>query len=260
MKLNVGSSGRTILGFIDVDVRPIGRNVKRGHAADLSFAADGSVDVLFCHAVLEHVFPAHHLKVVREWRRVLAPTGTVLLMGVPNFEVIARLYLEAEPGLYADRFDLHEASRYTHGDPEMETVPLWQRWDPAKHFNSAPPGYVPQLHKALFDSTYLATLFDTAGLSGVQFSYAYPGEIHRLNLGMVTGTLSVDEGLDLIPGIEDYLRKETVVLIEPRWSSDTQLGEVERLGSMPAPSPVRMAAHHVRSSVIRWTSKRSRTT
>lgn len=251
MKLNVGSSGRSIPGFTDVDVRPFGPSVKRGHAADLGFAPDGSVEVLFCHAVFEHVFPAHHLKALREWRRVLAPDGSIVLMGIPDFGAVARLYLEAQPGLYADRFDLHEVARYTHGDPEMETVPLWQRWDPAKHSNSAPPGYVPQLHKAIFDSTYVAALFNSAGLEGVQFSYAYAGETHRLNLGIITGVSSVDEGLDLVPGIEDYLRRDTIELVKPRWTGDSQLGEVERLNATPSPGRLRVAAQGMKASVVR---------
>ena len=163
MRLNVGSSARGVPGFLGVDVRPNGPGVRRGHAADLSFAPDGSVDVLFSHAVFEHVFPAHHLSVLREWRRVTAPNGAIVMTGIPNFEVVARLYLEEAQGVYSDRFDLHHVYRYTHGHPEMEAVPLWSRWNPARRPNSAPPGYVPQLHKALFDTTYLGHLFAVAG-------------------------------------------------------------------------------------------------
>ena len=96
MRLNVGSSGTRIPGFTNVDIRPIGRDVRRGHAGDLRFAGDGSVEVIFAHAVFEHVFPAHHLKVLREWKRVLAPGGAIVLIGISDFEDIARLYLDGD--------------------------------------------------------------------------------------------------------------------------------------------------------------------
>ena len=139
MRLNVGSSQRQLPGFVSLDVRPVGHGVRRGHAGDLSFAADGSVQVLFVNAVFEHVFLAHHLRVLREWRRVLASNGAIVCLGIPDFESIARLYLDRATGIVSERFDLFNVYRYTHGSPEMETVPLWSRWDPAWHVNSGPP-------------------------------------------------------------------------------------------------------------------------
>jgi SAM-dependent methyltransferase len=242
VKLNIGSSSRPVPGFTGVDIRPNGPDVQRGHAGDLSFAADESVEVLFSHAVFEHVFRAHHLRVLREWRRVLAPGGSIVTIGLGDFEAIARLYLDGAPGVYSDRFDLHHVYRFTHGDPEMEAVPLWSRWDPAKKPNGAPPGFVPQLHKALFDSTYVALLLEEARLEGVQFSYVFCGEEYRHNLGFVAGGASVEEGLSLIPGIENYVRLETVELVTPRWPSEMSVGVVAQLDAARAPSRLREVA------------------
>jgi hypothetical protein len=78
--------------------RSIGRDSRRGHAGDLSFASDGTVEVLFSHAVFEHVYPAHRLTVLREWRRVVAPEGVIICLGLPDFEAIAKAYLAGGPG------------------------------------------------------------------------------------------------------------------------------------------------------------------
>jgi SAM-dependent methyltransferase len=242
VKLNIGSSRRPIPGFTGVDIRPNGRGVRFGHAGNLSFAPNGSVDVLFSHAVFEHVFRAHHLKVLREWRRVLAPGGSIVTIGLGDFEAIARLYLDGAPGVYSDRFDLHHVYRLTHGDPEMEAAPIWNRWDPAKKPNDAPPDFIPQLHKALFDSTYVDLLLKEVGLEGHQFSYVFTGEEHRHNLGFVAGGSSIETGLSLIPGIEEYVRLETVEPVTPHWPSELSVSVVAGLDTTPAPSRFRVVA------------------
>ncbi len=47
-----------------------------GTVADLEFAND-SIDVIFCHQVIHHV--AHQTEVLREFYRILAPGGVILL-------------------------------------------------------------------------------------------------------------------------------------------------------------------------------------
>jgi SAM-dependent methyltransferase len=250
MKLNIGSRDRPMPGFTSVDIRPVGRNVKRGHAGDLGFAPDGSVELLFCNAVFEHLFPAHQLRVLREWRRVLKPNGDVVILAIPDFETIASLYLEAAPGIFNPRFDLYEVYRYTHGDPEAKSIPLWERWNPARRPNSAPSGYLPQLHKSLFDATYLTLLFEKAEMPARIFRYVYPGETPSVQLGVVAGGGAVDAGLALIPGIETYVDMVSVTEVGPRWGADAQMREVEKLDTSPAP-PV----WHVTAS---WAKRRLR--
>lgn len=208
VRLNIGSSDRHIPGFTSVDVRPI-LGGKRGHAGDLSFVTDGAVDVLFVNAVFEHVYLAHHLAVLREWGRVLAADGVIVALGVPDFEVVARLYLDRQRGILGDRFDLYHVYRYSHGSPEIFTRPVWATWDPSEKEDCGPPGFLPQLHKTLFDCNYLSMLLRKAALSGRIFRYAYPGESYKLNLGFVIGS-SPEDGLGLIPNIEEFVRLETV--------------------------------------------------
>lgn len=212
LNLNVGAGGRLIPGFDSVDVRHV-RGARRGHAADLSFAPDGAVRTLFANAVLEHLYVAHHLAAIREWKRVIDPEqGCVVLLGIPDAEQISRLYLERQPGIVGPRFDLYHVYRYTHGDPELAAERTWQRWNPARRRDSAPRGFMPQLHKAPLDAAYVGGLFARVGLHADLFNYAYPGESYPLNLGVVAGSASLEEGLDRIPTIGEYLQRESVVI------------------------------------------------
>ena len=94
MKIQVGSGPKPLSGFVNVEPRPIGAGSQKGHAADLRFARDQSVEVLFSNAVVEHLYLGQQVGALREWTRVLAPDGVIVCIGIPDFEVIARLYLE----------------------------------------------------------------------------------------------------------------------------------------------------------------------
>jgi SAM-dependent methyltransferase len=215
MKLNVGAGTVRLDGFENVDVRAVGPDVRLGHAGDLSFASDGMVDVLFAHAVFEHVYPAQQLVVLREWKRVLAPGGVAVCIGIPDFEAVASAYVAGAPGATAPTFDLFEVYRYTHGHPEHQTQVEWPQWDPAEHADATPPGYSPQLHKGLFDTRHLSCLLERVGFEASLLRYAYPGEIPEINLGFAAGAGCADPAvaerhLLAIPEIERFVRRETL--------------------------------------------------
>jgi hypothetical protein len=215
LKLNVGASTTLLPGFLNVDIRSLGRNVRRGHASNLKFARDRSVSVLFAHAVFEHVFVAQRLQALREWKRVMAPDGVMICLGIPDFETIARLYLDGASGIIGDRFDLFNVYRYTHGDPDGRAIfRRWKRWDPARRPNSAPSGYLPQLHKGLFDYNHLAGLLERVNVRGEIFRYAYPREAHTLSLGFVAkgNGLHIDifDGLCVVPEIDRFVNVDSI--------------------------------------------------
>jgi hypothetical protein len=256
MKLNVGAGASRIEGFQNVDVRAVGKDSVRGHAGDLSFAHKHSVDVLFSHAVFEHVYVAHRLAVLWEWRRVLAPTGVVICIGLPDFEAIAKAYVDRSPGVTGETFDLFEAYRYTHGFPEMATAPLWSRWSPARHVNSAPSGYIPQLHKGLLDARHLSALLHTARLTASLVRYAYPGEEHSINLGFVAGAgcddlMEARTRLEDVPGYERFCRPETVTMQPLVSGSDRMVDEVLKLEGLRAPSRLRRVRSRIKD-LLQW--------
>lgn len=236
MKLNVGAGSLRLDGFVNVDIRRVGSDSRRGHAADLWFAPDGSVEVLFAHAVFEHVYLAHRLAVLREWSRVLAAHGAIVCLAVPDFEVVAGGYLARAPGATGPTFDLFGAYRYTHGHPEAAAAETaWSWWDPARRVDAAPAGYLPQLHKGLFDAAHIASLLAHVGLAGSVFRYAYPGERSETNLGFVAGA-GCDEHdvaghhLHAIPALDRFVVPETTSWIETAEPThDRLLEEVVRL-------------------------------
>jgi hypothetical protein len=208
MKIQVGSGPKALPGFVNVEPRPLGAGSKKGHAADLGFADDRSVDVLFSNAVFEHLYLGQQVGALREWSRVLAPDGVIVCIGIPDFEVIARLYLErATPGSVSERFDLFEVYRYTHGDPEQGTTVNWSRWRPDRNLNQAPKEWLPQLHKSLFDAPTLAALFGVTGLEVALIRYCHPTDAHRLNLGAIAAHTmpDIDAAMARVPGIEQFL-------------------------------------------------------
>ncbi|NKC13525.1 MAG: methyltransferase domain-containing protein [Gammaproteobacteria bacterium] len=91
-----------------------------GNCTDLSAFPDNSVAAIYASHVLEHVSHAEIVGTLREWHRVLAPNGEVLI-SVPDLEVVSQLLVhpQAELGLknllmrtlyggQEDTFDFHK--------------------------------------------------------------------------------------------------------------------------------------------------------
>lgn len=212
VNVQIGCGDKPLDGFINIDVRP-DKGVS-GHAFDLPYEA-GSVSTLFSNAVLEHLYMAHQVFAVREWARVARHHGgRIITLGIPDFAAIARLYLDGDKGICGDTFDVFEVYRYTHGDPEGQTNVAWLGWSPLEHLDDCPPGYLPQLHKAVFDADSVARLFGLAGLRTVLFRYVYPGDPHALSLGVVAGHTNPSiADLDRIPGFGQYLDAATIEVV-----------------------------------------------
>ena len=91
--LNLGCGGRFHPDWINMDVAP---SDPRVIPVDLSRGIplpDASCVVVYHAAVLEHFRPADALALLRDCRRVFAPGG-IIRIGVPDLEVLCRLYLD----------------------------------------------------------------------------------------------------------------------------------------------------------------------
>lgn len=91
--LNLGCGGRFHPDWINMDVAP---SDPRVIPVDLSRGIplpEASCAVVYHAAVLEHFRPADALALLRDCRRVLAPGG-IIRVGVPDLEVLCRLYLD----------------------------------------------------------------------------------------------------------------------------------------------------------------------
>jgi predicted SAM-dependent methyltransferase len=168
LKLHVGCGEARLPGFVNVDVRLTS-------AVDVTLDLnrfdlfDAEVDVLFGNAFFEHLYRDRRLVHLRGAYRALRSGGILCYLGLPNFPVVARTYLDRGPGTVGPRFDLYHVYRYTHGDPEQ-----------------APGWYLDQLHKSLFDEAEIENLLRESGFESFTiFEYAYPSDAHPVpvNLG-----------------------------------------------------------------------------
>jgi SAM-dependent methyltransferase len=258
MKLHIGSSTVRVEGFLNVDIRSVEGVDIVAHAGRLTGISTATVDVIFANAFIEHVFVGQQLAVLREWKRVLAPNGVLIMLGIPDFRVIAELYVSGAPGVMGERFDLYNVYRYTHGDPEQNGTTAapetWARWDPGAVPNGAPRGWLPQLHKSLYDPTYLQELLNAAGMHAVTFNYAWGDEVPLLNLGVIAAPTEealrhrvespIEALQQLVPGIERFLRLSSVAIGSARAEAarDTLLDLAVRLDADQAPSAARRAS------------------
>jgi SAM-dependent methyltransferase len=207
VKVHLGCGDKPFAGWVNVDARPL-PGVTVGHAHRIP-VPDRSVDVLYSHAVFEHLFFPHHVAAISEWQRVLAPGGAAVALGIPDFEAVCRLYLAKAEGLCGPVYNLYEAYRHTHGSPDQFASDVWSTWNPARAPDQAPPGWLPQLHKSPFDTESLRALLDVCDVMGTVFGYAYPLEPrHVMNLGFVI--VAGPEILEGIPGIEHVVDFDTI--------------------------------------------------
>jgi predicted SAM-dependent methyltransferase len=99
MRINLGSGERPLEGWVNVDALPDapGVDVVADIVEPLPFDS-ASADALYASHLLEHVSTDDVPGVLAEWRRVLRPGG-VLMIAVPDLEVIARMIVE-RPGWF----------------------------------------------------------------------------------------------------------------------------------------------------------------
>lgn len=165
-KLHLGCGRRVIPGFIHIDVADLPHVDYACDVRDLSFIADGSVDLIYASHVLEH-FGRHECgPVLAEWGRILRKGG-VLRLSVPDFAACAALYYEQGlrdglsglvglvSGGQRDEFDFHkmifDAALLTH---ELLTngFSFVQPWDwrttEHAHIDDFSQAYIPHLDKA----------------------------------------------------------------------------------------------------------------
>ncbi len=91
--LHLGCGTRRLLGYIHVDSRSEVKPDVVADVTDLHHFSDDYADLIYACHVLEHVSKPDVGRTLTEWHRVLKPGG-VLRLSVPDFDVMARLYLE----------------------------------------------------------------------------------------------------------------------------------------------------------------------
>lgn len=204
---HLGCGETHLEGYVNVDVRstPATDVVSDLNELELAQPADGC----FSHAFFEHLRRDARVPHLVAVRRLLTDQGFVCYIGLPDFRAVAEHYLSRSPGVIGPTFDLYNVYRYTHGDPENVDY------------------YFEQLHKSLFDVEEVQDLLADSGFaSHVTFSYLFPGEQARVNLGFFAtpGTAPVarlqDRALALLAQFDNrFVQLDTLQFMDGRTRS-----------------------------------------
>lgn len=93
LKLHVGCGKRLLPGFVHIDLADYPHIDWQKDVRDLSFLPAHSAQLLYASHVIEYFDRWEVVEVLRNWRQVLQPGGT-LRLAVPDFEAMATLYME----------------------------------------------------------------------------------------------------------------------------------------------------------------------
>ena len=93
MKLHLGCGTKKIEGYCNIDCRDTAAVDVVDDVSVLSKFADGTADVVYASHVLEHFSRHKYKEVLKRWHDVLKEGG-ILRIAVPDFEQIAKYYLE----------------------------------------------------------------------------------------------------------------------------------------------------------------------
>jgi len=136
--LHLGCGTRRLEGYTHVDNRPEVHPDVLSDVEHLDKFENGVADTIYAAHLLEHIPRPHILTVLEEWRRVLKPGGT-LRLSVPDFMVLAELYL-------------------------YDSVSMWRITGPLHGRQD----YEANTHFISFDYEYLAWLLGTAGYHDIR--------------------------------------------------------------------------------------------
>ena len=113
LKLHLGCGGRRIDGYINIDCRKTTATDAVLDIRRLPYSDDSAILIEAYHAI-EHL-PGNDLpNVLKEWRRVLAPNGK-LIIECPDFDKDAREYLDGNEARLDSIFGLQRF----HGDMHL---------------------------------------------------------------------------------------------------------------------------------------------
>jgi predicted SAM-dependent methyltransferase len=91
MKIHLGCWTRNIPGFVNIDLVDLPHIHYKQNIDDLSLFSDCSAELIYSSHNFEYFDRLEGEKVLKEWRRVLKPGGT-LRIAVPDFDKLIEVY------------------------------------------------------------------------------------------------------------------------------------------------------------------------
>ena len=95
IKAHLGCWHRVIPGFLHVDLCDMPHIDYKSNIDSLPFFADSSVELIYCSHTLEYFDRISAKKALKEWFRVLQPSG-VLRLAVPDFDALLQVYNQTQ--------------------------------------------------------------------------------------------------------------------------------------------------------------------
>ena len=133
--LHLGAGGKRLPGAINCDLHDPSAD-RRLDATDLAEIADGSIDIVEHHHMIEHLSKADLERGLHEWARVLKPGG-LLIVSAPDLEAVLTRWL---------------------------TMPEAQRWDKGIRMIYGDQNHEGMYHKNGFTPERLASVIKPSGL------------------------------------------------------------------------------------------------
>jgi SAM-dependent methyltransferase len=171
VKLHLGSGDLRFLGWANLDLQH-GHDLRRG----LPEWEAGSVEAVYSCHLLEHLSHEEGERLLREVHRVLRPGG-VVRVGVPDFRLFARAYLDGDEAfsrLYFERY-CGPASGLP-GDAPIEVNPgHFERYGAIGALLAVVHGWG---HRAIYDEEVLRRALVAAGFEPASIQRCAFGQSH----------------------------------------------------------------------------------
>ncbi len=166
--LHIGCGDVKFKEFVNMDVQTTRAVDIIQDASSLRIFPSNSFFTIYSSAFLEHLYREEAIEHMKEVKRVLKKNGTVIYLGMPNFEMIVNLYLK-ESTKNKEITTLGDVFKFTHGS-----------------FSKGDKLAMANTHKMLLDKEMLANILNSAGFKNfVIFNYAYFSGGKPLYLGFL---------------------------------------------------------------------------
>lgn len=173
-KVHLGCGDIKLKKFLNIDCRPTKAVDIINDCTNLSILPKNYFLEVYSHAFFEHLFPNQRVPCLKSIYRILKDNGLVFFIGIPDFEQVAKAYLNKEKGLLSEKFDLYHVQRFTHDPVIADCMSLEE------------DGWLEQVHKSLFDIDEIEKLLKNSGFNSfIIFDYCFKDDHLAVSLGFI---------------------------------------------------------------------------